>query len=400
MSTFAEARSWLVVEVSSGFGPATLAAKHLADLGSLVVRVEEDDPRNTWPTRYDRDLFELVTRGKHSVGLSRATPGGDTALDALLGRAEIAIVDRDGLARLQAADPSRSLADRYPRLTVCACTWFGVDGPMAAWAGGEEIVQAVGGIMSITGHRDGPATRVAGAPFTLATSMFAVTSILADVAGKRRGATGGFLDVAVVDAAIAFHSASLPVYTLSGTPPRGIGNRHSMSAPWNSFRCADGWVVVCGGNHPNWVRLCETIGRPDLLADPRYATQEDRIAHVDALEAEITAWTSARPVREVEAAFNAGAIAAGSILPLSDVLRHPQFLERDLLDARCGRRKAGAVFHADRQPLDTAETPWRPGAATRDILVGRCGLPAADCERWIDAGDLRDEKGYDNASAA
>lgn len=400
MSTFAEARSWLVVEVSSGLGPATLAAKHLADLGSVVVRVDEDDQRDTWPTRGDRDLFELVTRGKHSVGLSRATSGGDAALDALLGRAEIAIVDRDGLERLREFAGARSLADRYPALTLCACTWFSVDGPMAAWAGGEEIVQAVSGIMSITGHQDGPATRVAGAPFTLATSMFAVTSMLADVAAKRRGAVGGFLDVAAVDAAIAFLSASLPVYTLSGKPPRGIGNRHSMSAPWNSFRCADGWVIVCGGNHPNWVRLCETIGRPDLLADPRYATQEDRIANVDALEAEITAWTGVRPVHEVEAAFDAGAIAAGSILPLSDVLRHPQFLERNLLDARSDRRRAGGVFHADREPLAVAETRWRPGAATREILVGRCGLSVADYERWIDAGDLRDEKGYARAPAA
>ncbi|MBN8478300.1 MAG: CoA transferase [Burkholderiales bacterium] len=400
MSTFAEYRSWLVVEVATGFGPASLAGKLLADLGCTVARIESGRGRRRTESAapYDREIDELLSGGKDSVGIDWAHPRSAVALDVLLRSAEALVIDRAGLQRLRAAFPSQDLGSRYPGLTICACTWFGLDGPMADWSGGEEIVQAVSGIMSITGHPGAGPTRVAGAPFTHAAAMFAVTSTLADVLAKRGGARSGFLDIAVYDAAIAFQSASLPVYTLTGKPPRGIGNRHSMSAPWNSFRCADGWVIVCGGNHPNWVRLCETIGRPDLLADPKYATQEDRIAHVDALEAEIEAWTGSRPVTEVESSLAAAAIAAGSILPLPDVVTHPQFLERGLLDARSGHRRAGGVFHLDREPLDARAGASGRGAGTRRMLVDRCAASEADFDRWLADGIVIDARGYADAT--
>jgi formyl-CoA transferase len=334
------------------------------------------------------------------VALDWANPVAAGALDALLGSAEILVADREGLLRLYAALQTVDLRDRFPRLTVCACTLFGVEGPMATWTGGEEIVQAAGGIMSITGHPGTGPTRVAGAPLTHAAAMFAVTSALADVRRKRAGHAAGMLDVTVYDAAIAFQSASLPAYFLSGTPPQGIGNRHSMSVPWNSFRCADGWVIICAGNHPNWVRLCELIGRPELLQDPRYGTQEGRIAHVDALEAEVTAWTRIRGVAEVEAMLNANTIAGGSVLSLHDVVAHDQFRARNLIDGRSGGRQSGGVFHVDREPLDIREGAWSPGAGTRSMLVDRCHVKPAEYERWLASGAVREAQGMTHVEPA
>lgn len=400
MSTFAAYRSWLVAEAATGFGAATLAGKLLADLGCTVARLEAEEEGAADATDVDRELFELLARAKHSVRIGFDRRGARAALEALLAHAEILLVDRDGLARVRAALGAEDLGARFPRLTVCACTPFGLTGPMAGWIGGEEIVQAVSGIMSITGHAGGGATRIAGAPLTHAAAMFAVSSSLADVLRKRAGGAPGMLDVSVYDAAVAFESASLPAYFLTGAAPAGIGNRHSMSAPWNSFRCADGWVIVCGGNHPNWVRLCEAIGRPELVGDPRYLTQEDRIAHVDALEAEITAWTAPRSVAVVEAAFNAAAIAAGSVMPLPDVLAHPQFRERNLLDAASGCTQIGGVFHLAKEPLAVREGAWRAGAGTRAILVDHCGVAPADYEAWREAGAVAGDREAGRAGAA
>ena len=397
MSTFAHFESLLVVEVSGVFGAATLAAKLLSDVGCFVARLEVASGAPADDTESDRELLGLISRGKHSVAIDRSPAAAD-ALDAMLRHAQILIVDREGLLRVRALLRCDELSARYPDLTVCACTPFGLEGPMATWTGGEEIVQAAAGIMSITGHPGSGPTRVAGIPFTYAAAMFAVTSCLADLERRKAGATTALLDVSVYDAAIAFESASMPAYFLTGTAPHGIGNRHSMSVPWNSFRCADGWVIICAGNHPNWVRLCEMIARPELVADPRFATQEGRIAHVEEIEAAVSAWMRDRSVAEVEALLNANTIAGGSILPLHDVIEHPQFHARRLVDADA--RQSGAVFHLDHEPLDVREGAWGLGAGTRTVLVDRCRVPVAHYERWVADGVVMEAQGAAHAETA
>ena len=218
MSAFAEYGDWLVVEVAGRSGAATIAGKLFADLGCTVARVEDSGSaaadRAADETAADRALFELQSRGKHSVALDWRSGSAAEPLAALLSSAEIAIVDRDGLLRLREAFGTNDPHARFPRLTLCVLSWFGIDGPMAGWQGGEEIIQAVTGIMSITGPPGSGPTRVAGAPFSHAAAMFAVTSSLADVLRKRAGAGTGMtaapalLDVCVYDAAIAFACSS------------------------------------------------------------------------------------------------------------------------------------------------------------------------------------------------
>jgi CoA:oxalate CoA-transferase len=409
MSTFTEYQGWLVVEAAHGFGAATLTAKLLADLGCTVARLDDGRDSSAHADRrdssaradeYDAAVDELVSRGKHSVGIAYGDASSAPALEVLLRNAEVLVADRDGLLALQTALGAADLRDRFPRLTVCCCTPFGLTSPLASWTGGEEIVQAISGIMSITGHPQSGPTRIAGAPLTHAAAMFGATSILGDVLRKRAGGPAALLDVSVYDAALAFQSASLPAYWLSGTAPAPIGNRHSMAAPWNSFRCADGWAIICAGNHPTWVRLCEAIGRPDLLKDPRYATQGERVQHVDALEAEITAWTQSRTVAEVEQLLNASTIAAGSVLPLHEVIRHPQFHVRGLVAEGTNGRQAGGVFNLNRQPLDVHEAPWRTGASTRAILLDRCRARRADYDRWLASSTVFEAKEEAHVAAA
>ncbi len=390
MATFREQASWLVVEIAQGFGCAMLAGKLLADVGCTVARIEDAHFDDDEATPSEVALTQLVVRGKHSIALDWNGRASEV-LDALLARAEVLVVDREGLARVQRLVPE-GLHRRYPRLTVLACTPFGLESPLAEWTGGEEIVQAAGGIMSITGHPGSGPTRVAGIPLTYAAAMFAVTSATCDAMRKRTGHGGSLLDVCVYDAAIAFQSASFPAFWLTGRAPEGIGNRHSMSVPWNSFRCSDGWVIVCGGNQPNWVRLCAVIGRPDLVADPRFATQQGRIEHVEEIDGLIAAWMAERTVAEVEALLRDNTIAGGSILPLRDVVRHPQFMQRELATRASGGRQAGGVFHVDRAPMQVTEGAWTRGAGARAMLVDRCGVASDVHARWVADGTLVEEE--------
>ena len=379
---------WVVVEIASGFGPAMIAGKLLADLGCAVIKLEDrpGDPLRLRSSQSGLSLFDLLNASKESVHVDFGHVHAADIVATLLARAVIVVGDGDGIVQLDRLVPDH--ADRFPALTVAACTPFGLRGAFAGWHAGEEGIQAMSGIMSTTHHPGGRPVRVAGAIATHTAAMHAVTSILADMHAKRSGARGARLDIATFDAAISMLTAAFPAYFLTGQSPPGIGNRHSMAAPWNTYRCSNGWSVVCAGNEPTWQRLLQAIDRQALAADPRYATQQARVANVDALDAEVEAWTSVRTVAEVERVLDAHGIPSGPILPLSQVIDHPQFAARSLLVDDGGTSIAGGVFHRDRRPLAVRAARHALGAANRSALVDRAGADAAKVERWTRDGAL------------
>lgn len=391
---------WRVVEVCGGFGQAALAGKLLADLGCEVTKVEPpegDALRSEVPTAAGAlSLHDLVAGGKHPVCIDLRRPGARDPLRALLARAQVLLVDAGGLAAVESALGAGALDRGLPDLTVCICTAFGTTGPLAGWQGGEEIVQAVSGTMSITGHPGRP-TRLASAVVTHSAALFAVTSILADRSRTDRPTGARRLDMCLYDAAVALLTASLPSYFLSGQAPAPIGNRHSMAAPWNTFRCTDGWVVICAGSDATWQRLCHAIGEPQMLSDPDFATQERRVAHIESLEARISAWTAVRARLEVEAVLDAEGIPCGPILPLAEVLGTPQFIERHLVATGDDGRSSGGVFHWNGEPVTGGAASGPVGGATRTILLGGCEVGTAAYERWLAEGVIHEERMRENA---
>ena len=390
---------WTVVEIASGFGPAMIASKLLADLGCPVIKLEDrnGDPLRRRASLGGLSLFELLNASKDSVRADFAHTRANEVIEALLRTASIVVADRDGMAALDRWLPDQ--AGRFPHVTVAACTPFGLRGTFAKWHAGEEGIQALSGIMSTTHHPGGRPVRVAGAIATHTSAMHAVTSILADVHGKRESGRGGRLDIATFDAAISMLTAAFPAYFLTGRSPPGIGNRHSMAAPWNTYRCENGWTVICAGNEPTWQRLLQAIGRDALAADPRYATQQARVANVDALDAEVEAWTSTRSVAEVERLLDANGIPSGPILPLADVVAHPQFQTRRLLVEDRGTQIAGGVFHRDRESLDVRAGLHALGAGNRSALLERAGVERAHYDRWIRDGVIVAAEGRHAAAA-
>lgn len=394
--------SRMVLELASGFGPAMLAAKLLADLGCPVFKVEPlaGDPLRATTADDHLDFFTLLCGSKDSLRVDLHQPGGREALDALLVRADIVVVDRDGIAQLDALYPEGAFARRFPAITLAVCTPFGMRGSLAGWRAGEEGIQAMSGIMSTTGHPGRPPSRVAGAIVTHAAAMYAVASILADLRSKAASGGGARLDLAMFDAAISLLTSAFPAYFLSGSAPQGLGNRHSMAAPWNTYRCRDGWVVICAGNEPTWQRLVTALARPDLAADPAYATQEARVCNVDALDAEVERWTERKTAREVEDALDAQGIPCGPILPLASVMRQPQFATRGLLRHDAGVAMTGGVFHRNGQPLPVRRGRSGLGQGTRRAFVEWLRVDPVRYERWRHEGAVLEDAEAAHVAAA
>lgn len=389
-----------VIEVCEGFGVAALTGKLLADLGCAVTKLEPPtgDSLRRDEAGGDLSLFSLVAGSKDSVCLDFDHAEAPRLLRRLLAQADILVVDQDSWDRMRDL-VGGSLHDGAPRLTVCVCTAFGLEGPMASWRGGEDIVQAMSGIASTTSHLDGRPTRIASQTVTHTTALHAVSAVLGDVLLKRQSGRGALLEACMFDTAISLLTAAMPAYFLERVAPRGIGNRHTMAAPWNSFRCADGWAIVCAGNDPTWNRLCEAVGRRELLTDPLYATQESRVRNVDKLEAEITAWTAQRSVEQVEAIMDEQGIPCGSILSLEQVLHHPQFADRGLLRDDGSLKIAGGVFHRNRAPLPVTAAASDLGGGAH-LLGPRFGLGAAELARLLADGVIVDPKEDVDATAA
>jgi crotonobetainyl-CoA:carnitine CoA-transferase CaiB-like acyl-CoA transferase len=375
----------LILDFSSGLGSASLAGKIMVDLGYTVLKIEDEtgDPLRLQSTEDEMSMFDLVNGSKSSVCVRDAHPHAAEAINALCTGASCVIADQQGWLRLSRV-LGANIASRYPKLTICRCTPFGTTGNWADWVGGEEIVQAMSGVMSTTGYPDSGPVAVAGGMLTHASALFASTAIIADLIAKGSGA-GRMIDAAMIDAAIAFMTAAFPYYDLHKVPPTGIGNRHTMAAPWNSFRCSNGWLILCAGNDPTWQRLCQAIDRPDLLVHPDFATQEQRVRHIEELETQIQTWTSTHSVEEAERILDQRGVPCGPILPLERVLAHPQFMDRAMLREVDGTLILGGLFQKNGEPLTVRRAKSRLAEGTIDALKA-CGVDSSTIETWHEAG--------------
>ncbi len=276
------------------------ATQVLADLGAEVIKVERpgvgDDTRG-WGPPYlkDRDGNETAesayylacNRGKRSVTLDFTTPAGLAVARALATKSDIVIENfkvgdlaRHGLGY----DALKAL---NPRLVYCSITGFGQTGPYRHRAGYDYAIQAMGGLMSVTGHADGAPgggpMRVGVAVSDLMAGMYAVAAVLAALHQRERSGEGQYIDLALLDVQAAFLANQAMNALVGGEPPGRIGNGHPNIVPYQCFAVADGDFVVAVGNDPQFHRLCAVAGRPELAEDRRFATNDSRVRHRQAL---------------------------------------------------------------------------------------------------------------------
>jgi crotonobetainyl-CoA:carnitine CoA-transferase CaiB-like acyl-CoA transferase len=317
------------------------ATQLLADLGADVIKVEKpgsgDDTRSWGPPWFgDEDgareaaYFVAANRGKRSILADIGTPEGAALVTRLAARSDVLVENFKvgGLARYGL--DYASLARINPRLIYCSISGFGQSGPYADRPGYDFIVQAMGGLMSVTGTEHGPPMKAGVALTDILTGLYASNGILAALHQREKTGEGQHIDVALLDVQVATLANQASNYLATGHNPRRRGNAHPNIVPYQSFATSDGDIAVAAGNDAQFQRLCELIERPDLAVDSRYATNAARVAMREDLIPMLASRFALKPSAHWLEQLAAGGVPAGPVNTLSDVFADPQVRHREL----------------------------------------------------------------------
>jgi formyl-CoA transferase len=347
-------------------------AQNLADLGADVIKIERpgagDDTRH-WGPPYLKDAqgndtseaayYLAANRGKRSVTLDIATPEGQDIVRRLARQSDVVLENyKVGQLKKYGLD-YESLKREKPDLIYCSVTGFGQDGPYAARAGYDFIVQGMGGFMSITGERDdlpGGGPQKAGVAISdLMTGMYATIAVLAALAHRDRTGQGQAIDMALLDVQVAMLANMGTNYLASGNPPTRWGNAHPNIVPYQTFATSDGHIIVAVGNDGQYRKFVEAGGRPELAEDVRFATNPMRVRHRDILVPLLAEMVRTRTKQQWIAALEAVGVPCGPINRLDEVFENPQVKARGMqVDLP---HPSGAAARLVGSPMKLSATP-------------------------------------------
>jgi formyl-CoA transferase/CoA:oxalate CoA-transferase len=369
----------------------------LGDMGARVLKVEQpdrgDDTR-AWgpPFLHGESAYYLsINRNKESITLDFKTPEGRQIVRELIAHADVLVENfRPGtLARLGL--DYESVASAYPRLIYCSISGFGQNGPRRTEPGYDAVVQAEGGLMSITGPEGGTAYRMGVAVADLVTGMFAMQGILLALLARERTGRGQFVDVAMLDSTAALLTYQASIYFATGQPQLRLGNRHPSIAPYDTFAASDGDFVLAVGNDTQFRAFCTLIDRPALAGDERFTTNAARVEHVAILREAIEPALRGRSRREWIEALTAAGVPAGAVRDVGEVLRDPQLLERAMIETL--PHPAAGLIQQLGVPVKLSNTPGairRPppllGEHTRAVLQEVLGYDEPRIEHLVREG--------------
>jgi glutaryl-CoA transferase len=379
------------------------ATQLLADLGAEVIKIEKlgdgDDTRGWGPPfvvgEHETDLFSAyflaANRGKKSVAVDFSRREGQEIVAALANSCDVVIENFkvDGLKRLGLG--YEALSANNPRLIYCSISGFGQTGPYKDKPGYDLLVQAMGGLMSITGAPDGEPMKVGVAVADILTGLYATVAILAALNERQTSGKGQHIDLALLDVQVATLANQGMNFLVSGKVPQRHGNAHPNIVPYQAFATSDGHVVVAVGNDAQFARFTAILGVPELSEDPRFQKNADRVRNrgelIEILGGRI------RSFRKVEllGLLDSQLIPAGPINEINDVFADPHVVARELivektLSEGCSPiRMIGNPIRFSRTPIAYHDAPPRLGAHTADVLKR---IPDLDIERLIREGTI------------
>jgi crotonobetainyl-CoA:carnitine CoA-transferase CaiB-like acyl-CoA transferase len=343
----------------------------LADMGADVIKVEKtqggDDTRHFFPPDIagHSAAFMMMNRNKRGMAVDLKTAGGKGVLRRLLREADVVVENyRPGtLAKLGFA--FEDLRRDNPGLIWCALSGFGLSGPYGHRAGFDLVAQAMSGIMSVTGEAPGRPPVKCGAPLTDSTcGILGAMGVLAAYVQRLRTGRGQMVETSLFEAGIVQTYWRSAIALATGIAPGPMGSAHPLSAPYQAFETADGWVVIGGSNQPNWLRTLEALGAQPLADDPRFASNADRMGHLEELEAALAPYFKARSIDDLLARFEQQGVPAGPVYDVNQMHRDPQTLAREMVVE---------VEHVRLGPVRTIGLPVKfsdtPGAVARGAPV-------------------------------
>lgn len=344
----------------------------LGDLGAEVIKIERpgsgDDTRGWGPpwlqddAGKDTDIsayFLCANRNKRSVTVDITMPEGQDIVRRLAAVSDV-VLENFKLDGLKAYGLDyESLRKVNPRLVYCSITGFGQYGPYSKRAGYDFLIQGMGGLMSITGQPDdapGAGPQKVGVALTdILTGMYATSAILAALLHRQTTGEGQYIDLALLDVQIASLANQTSNYLTSGIAPVRMGNAHPNIVPYQDFFTADGNMIIATGNDAQFVRLCETLGYPEWGHDPRFLTNDKRVANRVVLIAMMNEATGKRTTQEWVAALEKVDVPCGPINDLADVFADPHVQARGTAFEM--RHANGAPVRLVANPIHMSQTP-------------------------------------------
>ena len=331
---------------------------HLADMGARVIKIEQpgrgDDTRGFGPPflQGESTYFLSVNRNKESVTLDFKHSEGRALLDRLIAQSDVVVENfRPGTLAKLGLDYA-TLGDRYPRLVYCSISGFGQTGPRSTEAGYDAMIQAEGGLMSLTGDGDGPPYRLGVAIADLVSGILAANGITLALLARERTGRGQQVDVSLLDSVTTLLTYQAGIYFATGAPPPRMGNRHPTIAPYEVFAASDGDFVLAVANDELWRRFCQVA---DIEPDDRFATNPQRVMRYDELRPLVADRLRRRTRQDWLAKLGAAGVPCGLVRDLGELFADPQVAARAMV-AEIEHRTIGPLRMLG-VPIKLSDTP-------------------------------------------
>ncbi len=362
----------LVVDLSHVLaGP--FATMLLSDLGARVIKVERpgsgDDSRAFGPFKDGKSLyFSFVNRGKESIALNLKHPEDKALFEAMVRKADVLVENFRPGTMDRLGYTWEALQAMNPRLVYASASGYGQSGPKKVEPAYDTVIQAVSGMMSMTGAPDGPATKVGTSMADLTTGMYTFSAIASALYGREKSGKGARVDIAMLDSMFTLLEGGLMHYASTGDNPPRLGNRHPSITPFDTFDAADKAFVICAGDNALFKKLAAAIGRPELITDARFVDNNLRTQNAVALREELEKTLKTQPASHWVPLIDQAGVPCGAINDITSVVADPQIAARNMYISAGGVKMPGNPLKISGYD-DPSERPEAPALGANDASV-------------------------------
>ena len=352
----------------------------LGDLGARIIKVEQpgkgDDTRAWGPPFLGAEsaYFLSINRNKESVTLDYKPAAGKAVLEKLIAQSDVLVENFRPGTLARAGFGWEAVHARYPRLVYASIAGYGQTGPRKDEAGYDAVMQAEGGLMSVTGDPDRPGYRLGVAITDMVAGLYCAQGITAALLARERSGHGQRVDIGMLDTTAALLTYQAANWFATGQTPQRQGNRHATIAPYETFTTADGEIVIAVGNDEIWKRFCPAAGLPELAANPRFATNRDRMANYGEMRPPIDRVFRTATNAEWIARLNAAGVPNGEVRDIGQMLNDPHLAAREMVQTLMhptigATRVIGAPIKLSDTPASLRTAPPVLGQHTDAVLA-------------------------------
>jgi len=363
----------------------------LGDHGAEIVKIEPpkgDETRDWGPPFHEEDsaYYIGVNRNKRSMGLDLTQGPGQQVLLQLLENADILIENfKPGTMEKWGLGYEEVLRARFPKLIHCRVSGFGGDGPMGGFPGYDAIIQAMAGWFSINGEKGSEPTRLGLAGVDMGTGLYSAIAILLALAEREHSGQGQYLDMTLYDCAVSLMHPHIPNYNYSGKIPGPTGNAHPNISPYDTFRTKTVDVFIGAGNDGAYAKMCRALGRAELIDDPRFIKNINRVEHRAELKVEIETSLMRIDGHEICETLAKAGLAVGPIHNTQQVVDHPHTHHRQMTIEKDWYKMTGTPIKMSRTPGSLKRLPPKYGEHSTELLT-EFGFSSAQIKDLIDKG--------------